>query len=946
MTKTWVAAAICLLVLVGSNSVGWAGNIKGYVLDNADGQPLANVSIRLEKPARSTTTDERGYFQFNQLEPGDYAVSVSALGYAPQSQHITLDASHLPTLTIRLAAIQVDLPEINVRGFLANGTDFTARYLEQSAPHLMTVVTAETIEKSSDVTVADVTQRISGLSVLRDNTGQATRTIIRGADPRYNYTLVNGIKVPSPDDRSRYIPLDMFPADLVQRVEVYKSLTAAQESDAIGGAINIVLREAPTNPALKLKLATGYHQSFFTKPYTGFDASVVQSKSPYETYGPAYYASENDFSRANLAFRQRQPLPHLLSNLVWSRRFVQQRLGVLITTDYQRISRGSTSSFIPLASEPQLNNVPSLTDYYVRDFSTTLTRKSLHTNIDYTLGQRHKLNLYQFWMSQQQEETRFSVDTSLSQGRTIPGTGRISLLQRSRLHNQSIYAIVGQGRHLFGNPWKLNWSGSYSTARGAYPDWAELTASTGRLESPAERTIVSTPVLLAPLSRTWLSNTEQEASVYADIHYQPAILQKRLSLQAGGLYRQKNRRNFFNTYSFRPAITSAEGQLFGDIYSAQWVDHGPINPLGAVASPNTYTAIEAIGAAYASTHFSLNQFDLTTGLRLETTHQRFTSSIDPRTSIGKTTSIQYADWLPSVTVRVDLSGVDKLRFSYFGSLSRPALYDVTFYSLQYEDYVEAGNPFLKRARARNVDVKYERYLSKSDFWQVGAFYKYIVDPYERALLNASDPLFPIPDQGLPYTPAGQLTAQLRNFAPATLLGAEASLARSVGRFVLTANYTYTHSAITHDKKVKTRETPTDPGSNILTVTRPEVRPLQGQSPHLANVSLAYAHSGIKGQISAVYTGQRIYAVSGWYGLDYWQRGYTQLDLSAEKKLGNHCLLFIKVNNLLNATTSVDLRQANTGFGKKLLPGQESAQFITVLKQYDKTMYYAGIQLGW
>ena len=51
-------------------------------------------------------------------------------------------------------------------------------------------------------------------------------------DKRYNYTLVNGIKIPSPDDKNRYVPLNMFPNDLMDRLAVTKSLTADMEGDA------------------------------------------------------------------------------------------------------------------------------------------------------------------------------------------------------------------------------------------------------------------------------------------------------------------------------------------------------------------------------------------------------------------------------------------------------------------------------------------------------------------------------------------------------------------------------------------------------------------------------------------------------------------------------------------------------------------------------------------
>ena len=285
-----------------------------------------------------------------------------------------------------------------------------------------------------------------------------------------------------------------------------------------------------------------------------------------------------------------------------------------------------------------------------------------------------------------------------------------------------------------------------------------------------------------------------------------------------------------------------------------------------------------------------------------------------------------------------------LRASWFRSLSRPALYDVTFYSIQYEDYVEAGNPFLRRARADNADVRWEYYHGQ-DVLQAGIFYKHITDPYERTLLNAGDELYPIPQQGLSYTPAGELTAQMRNSANANDYGLEASASKYFGRLGVQVQYTYTYSRIVQATKFKTRTDPGDPTSDIVTVTRNESRPLQGQSPHLANLSLLYAdvRNGWNMRISGIYTGRRIYSVSGWYGLDYWQRGYTMLDASIEKTLGHGWRVFVKADNLLDTRMTVDLMKPNPDLSSGLVPGQQRADRFTVLQQTDRASYFAGIQ---
>jgi hypothetical protein len=81
-------------------------------------------------------------------------------------------------------------------------------------------------------------------------------------------------------------------------------------------------------------------------------------------------------------------------------------------------------------------------------------------------------------------------------------------------------------------------------------------------------------------------------------------------------------------------------------------------------------------------------------------------------------------------------------------------------------------------------------------------------------------------------------------------------------------------------------------------------------------------------VSAIYTGRRIYSVSGWYGLEYWQRGYTVLDASVEKSIGRRVKVFAKASNLFSVNTTVDLLRGDR---------------IMVMKQVDRAVYYVGGQ---
>src|SRR5258706_16390728 len=97
---------------------------------------------------------------------------------------------------------------------------------------------------------------------------------------RYNYTQVNGVKIPSPDNKNRYVPLDIFPADLLERLEVIKVPTPSMEGDAIGGAMNMVMKSPPPSLRISATMAGGFSDMFASRPFSGFGTSSIPTKSP------------------------------------------------------------------------------------------------------------------------------------------------------------------------------------------------------------------------------------------------------------------------------------------------------------------------------------------------------------------------------------------------------------------------------------------------------------------------------------------------------------------------------------------------------------------------------------------------------------------------------------------------------------------------------------------
>ena len=68
---------------------------------------------------------------------------------------------------------------------------------------------------------------------------------------------IDGIHVPSPEN-VRNVKLDVIPSDLVESIEVSKTLSANQDADAVGGSVNLVTKSAADHPYLSVLGMGGY----------------------------------------------------------------------------------------------------------------------------------------------------------------------------------------------------------------------------------------------------------------------------------------------------------------------------------------------------------------------------------------------------------------------------------------------------------------------------------------------------------------------------------------------------------------------------------------------------------------------------------------------------------------------------------------------------------------
>ena len=835
-----VVLGLALLTAASANAM----DIKGKIKDAKTGEEIIGASVVVkEEPSKGAVTGLDGSFSLSVNRP-TFTIICTYIGYKSYEMQVTSKDSDIE---IPLASDDVLLGEVTVVATNPGRSEAGARAIERKAMNVVNVMSAKAIELSPDITVANVIQRMSGVTIERNSSGEGQYAILRGMDKRYNYTLINGVKIPSPDNKNRFVPLDIFPSEMLDRLEVTKSLTANMEGDGIGGAVNLVMKDAPTERQFTASISTGYNAMYFDRDFQSFDYGDIVKDSPYEAMGKPedYQVTQDNFTMSNLRMKWKRPMPDLTAGISYGDRFFDDKLGVMLAGSYLNTYRGK---------ESQIYYQPGTSHNGIvyRNYSTQQTRIGAHAKLDYHINENHKLTWYNGYMDMREAEVRDGED---DQERAV----------RMKWNRQYIINSTLKGEHQFleGGALKLNWSAVISKAYSETPDNAEIFLQGTHLQTSGAAT------------RRWEHNSDKDKAGYVDLSYKwqldggPVF-----DFSIGGMYRDKKRDSFFNEYTFDSATGSKDPQYLGEDWNN--FDEILITPrrYGNIGDPLNYDASEKVGAGYGMVKYTYNKWELIAGVRVEHTNQgyvlKFPRDVDPEGNQ------KYTDVLPSFHAKYNVHENANLRFSYARAINRPSFFEIVPYSIINEDYKEKGNPDLKHTVADNVDLRYEFFPKSSEQFMVGLFYKNIQNPIEYGLINEGQDTY--------YQPM--------NFGDATNLGVEVDIMKYFNWFGIKANYTYTHSKITTDKRIME-------GSEVR--TQKQSRPLFGQAAHVANLSLLFKSTkyGWEGQIAGSYTGKRLSDISNWYDNDIWEDGYFQLDVSVEKSFKCGVNIFAKASNLLD-----------------------------------------------
>ncbi len=228
------------------------GRIAGVVTRSGSGF-VEGVLVRIQGTDIEAYTDSNGRFALRGVEPGEYKLEFKYFGF----DDLVKDVAVAPGESVELSATLGEGLVLEEEDLVVIGDRTLALNAERAFVGKKSVVLAEKIGQFPDFNAAEALQRLTGVHVDNDR-GEGRFVSIRGAPSSFNRVKLNGLSLGSPESNGLGVPLDVFPASQLAKIEVTKSATPAQDANSIGGEINLSFPTAfGSDPRTFLKFSLG-----------------------------------------------------------------------------------------------------------------------------------------------------------------------------------------------------------------------------------------------------------------------------------------------------------------------------------------------------------------------------------------------------------------------------------------------------------------------------------------------------------------------------------------------------------------------------------------------------------------------------------------------------------------------------------------------------------------
>jgi len=831
------------------------------------------------------------------------------------------------------------IEEVVATGTRLKGTASAVLQERQNQAFVADIMGAEQISRTGDGDAAAALRRVTGLTLV-----DGKFIYVRGLGERYSSTQLNGMTVPSPDPTRSVVPLDLFPSDIIESLNVQKSFSPNMPGHFGGGNVDVRTKSIPTEFVFNLSGGLGYNSEnsddgFFYKggsdDWTGRDDGT---RALPDIFASALnqQGSQGVEGSTNTTLADTQAL---LSALNWQigpdTKSVDPdfNLGATLGNNYV-FNNESVLGFlatVAYSNEWSVTNEKNGSDLgggcdnsgnkcFTKVLDGTSTEQNVRWsgmfNIGYKYNQNHKVELVNMMLHDMRDRLRnrsfFDANES-EEGVTELSRLDIIFEEREMVSSQL------KGMHNFPE-FKhsyLDWYLGTSRASREAPDMLEATFEksfngAGNLAYQGLQDLAATNLVrqyqtLEDESDTWGFNAA--LPLYGEGW--------ELELKVGSDYYEKRRdaNNVnFGIRHFGINDTYKQGTRLDQIFTPENINNPEFYTSSTgrglfqdnTANGDKYSAASKLEAYYLMADaFFDNTWRVSGGVRWESFQQAsipykaHSNQFSVSSEEVQESLYNEDDLFPSLALTYIMDDEMQIRFNVSQTVIRPDMRDISssFFIDPLTEFLVRGSPLLQQAELDNVDLRWEWYQPSGNNISVALFYKDMTNPIEMIELSGGE--------GVPQL----LTA---NAESGELYGIEFEflqdmtfISNNLSNFFISGNVTLSDSdvKIGRDNDNSLYNQQLRDALDASTVTTPitnDERRLVGHSEWVLNLQLGWDADNGKHSGSLVYNsfGERIIVpgVSG--NEDAQEQPFHSLDLVYTYYPDFNTTLKFKVKNML------------------------------------------------
>ncbi len=874
-------------------------SIQGKVIDSTKNEALQGARITLQPGNVTVLSNANGIFQFQNLKADAYTISFKNAGYLGKViDSIIVDEGKTIELGSILLSIKIEtFKKGTVRFKKAQATVAAGVQDQKKSEQVISVVTGETIKNSQASDAAKVAASVPGVTLMENRF-----IMLRGLSQRYNSVQINNINAPSTEVDRRAFSFDLIPANMLDKMSIYKSPSSDIAGDFAGGVIKLQTKSEIEKDFVLYNLGFGYR--IHTTLSSHFNNSVGSSTDMFgfdngnRALPKGFPVSLSEFSSAqNVSYgkqiRNNYSVKPFTSPLDFGFGFgfgKNFELGKMSVFTINNFGYSNSYQYAAMSryryQKDQINN------------KDTVRQMFQYKDDNFTI--ETKLNVLSNWQLKVSDNTNFTFKNLFNQIGENETTIRSGMNPTERPNDEwknysfhytsrSLYFTQFEGTHRLGKTKKLVYTAGYSNISRNEPDFRRF-RTVRAMNSNEEYTMVDPPSANLFDAARFYSKLK-ENTVSFTINYESKIrnfldsnpdITIRLGTYVENKSRDFNARWFGYKYSGDPNLKLDFLQTpIDQIFAPENINsNGGFKPEEGTNPSDKYKAQNQLLTTYFNSSLPLESFNIQAGVRAE----YFNQTLQSATSNGKVNvELNNLNILPSFNASYffDAKKKNLLRLAYGRTVNRPEFRELApfvYYDFKYDVNI-IGNPDLKSCVIDNMDMRFETYPSSSETMNFGIFYKRFLNPIE----NYVQPV------GLSQQ------FQLKNAKSATNMGIEMEIRRSLENAVqnpflkklsMLVNASYIISKV-------------DLGSDS-TLSQASSRPLQGQSPYIVNASFQYKNdSNYTVTISYNIFGKRIVYVGNTIFPTVFEMPRHSVDITVTRSITKRLSIKFGVSDLLN-----------------------------------------------